>query len=338
MSIVHDPDLDPRDDELHARLDALARAGTAGLELDHPQVLGVASIPLVGSHRRRVGRWMAAVAAAAVVALVGVAVWAPSGDTDSSSVASGGTSASVTPAEQLRAAVAATRASRPFQIRSTSVDPGGAPMGSIEPEERGALPYTVGTGSEQSASVWTYDGEGRVGMSWASAAGRTPVRLIHDTVAGDVYWQQEDGGWRRAPWPDDGPMQVTDDPMTMWGSASCVASEGEDTLVVSLTSGGCPADLSSAENRLVIHLAADGRIASVERPARIGTDGIPMAETAWTSSFDYVGVAPLQLPDPASVTDSPTPMGFAWVFSGGLEGGWASPMEPAPLQPPGAGG
>lgn len=305
--------------DLEERLHAAALAATQDLRIEDPSQELVELAPRRASSRRRSAQrgLVGATAAAAVVALVGIGVVSGTGDrsaparvdaaSDAASDAAEPTTtqptttqaASVEPAQRLRDAVAATLASESFRVRTVGVvlEEGGQPIEGVP--HPSVMPLVFGSGA-YGDTVWTVAGEL---VETTSTAG--PARSVRDRSASTTTWEVAPGRWERATIDEEGVVE----PLARFADFSCVAAGDQpDTLVVLAADAPCPPDLAHQGPRRLrwtVTLRPDGRIASIV-PIR---DQERVADARSDQLFGDYDTATVEQPDPAQLTEVPTPVG-----------------------------
>ena len=304
--------IDLDEPELGERLRVTARHATVGLTVEDPteDVVELALRP-ADPRRRRRGRVGAAAAAVVALVVVGVVV-ASQGRTALSRVDAAGeavevvvertapSTVSADPAQRLREAVAATLASDSYRVRTVAVvvdGEGGQPIEGVP--QPSVIPLTMGAGLFGD-TVWTVDGE-LVEQTWTDG----PARSVRDLSTSTTAWEVAPGQWQRATIEEDGVVE----PLERFADFTCVAEgDAPNTLVVLAGDGTYPPDLAQDGPRRLrwsVTIRPDGRIDRIV-PVR---DQESVRDARSDQLFGDYDTATVELPDPARVTDVPTPEG-----------------------------
>ncbi len=311
--------------DLDRRLHDTARRATADLTIDDPTGAPSWTPELVPAPRRtarRAAAWTAGVAAS--VALIAAGGWlvasdpsparldaagpgevAPAGDV--SAPTSGAPAARVDPAVRLQSAIDATLSSESFRVRTATVVPRSDQSLGSRPELM-PLPSVVGDG-RYGDMVTTVVGD-REASSWTAGHART----IRESATDRTFWETDAGVWQSAILEDVSFVEQ----LRALAASNCVvggedqtdgAAGGGTQLVVITGTGPCTDGVApqgaSLRQHWKVDIGSDGRLASIV-PVR--DDELELDERS-DQIFEGYDTWSVELPDPAAVTEVPTPEG-----------------------------
>jgi hypothetical protein len=298
--------------DLDERLRLTARRATSGLALTDP---GEDALVLVGAERRprhrRVVLGASLAVAAAAAAVLGVVVWSGADDATVVPLAADGASADNTPevvpaspSQRLSAAIAATLASDSFEVRTVAV--GVTADQRLESVQTPNEMPLVGGAGDYGDLVHTVDGD-LVATRWTAGSPAVGVATIRDVGDGTSSWQVAPGVWERAPMEE----STVVDLLATFASHVCAVSTSSgdpDTLLVTAGSGACQVGQvvdDRTRQQWTVLLRSDGRIDRMS-PVR---DDRPVMDPRSEQVFSGYDTSSVALPEPARVTEVPTPLG-----------------------------